>query len=302
MEQFAMEQNSDLVRIYDNETDAWKVVKRDKGFSKQLVTIEEMLSKFGLLKNEIKVYLYLARAGEKKAGEIAEAISLHRTETYRILRDLEKKGIIFSIFEKPLKFTAIPLDKAIDLLVDVQKIRIRLLEKEKPSLVNLWLSIPQPKIEKTKKELFQMLEGEQQVILKAEELLEKTEREFQLFAPDNYLSQLYYSDFTDKLKGKLNKIDVTLLTEKFPKSLYFMEQMNWPKENCRTVDASDHSDLPCFMISDKKELLIAFHDSDVANEIGDKKKFRTVALWTNYTAFISTLQMLFLKLLSTEKT
>jgi len=297
-----MEKNSDLVRIYDNETDAWKVVKRDKGFSKQLVTIEEMLSKFGLLKNEIKVYLYLARAGEKKAGEIAEAISLHRTETYRILRDLEKKGIIFSIFEKPLKFTAIPLDKAIDLLVDVQKIRIRLLEKEKPSLVNLWLSIPQPKIEKTKKELFQMLEGEQQVILKAEELLEKTEREFQLFAPDNYLSQLYYSDFTDKLKGKLNKIDVTLLTEKFPKSLYFMEQMSWPKENCRTVDASDHSDLPCFMISDKKELLIAFHDSDVANEIGDKKKFRTVALWTNYNAFISTLQMLFLKLLSTEKT
>jgi HTH-type transcriptional regulator, sugar sensing transcriptional regulator len=302
MEQFAMEKNSDLVRIYDNETDAWKVVKRDKGFSKQLVTIEEMLSKFGLLKNEIKVYLYLARAGEKKAGEIAEAISLHRTETYRILRDLEKKGIIFSIFEKPLKFTAIPLDKAIDLLVDVQKVRIRLLEKEKPSLVNLWLSIPQSKIEKTKKELFQMLEGEQQVILKAEELLEKTEREFQLFAPDNYLSQLYYSDFTDKLKGKLNKIDVTLLTEKFPKSLYFMEQMNWPKENCRTVDASDHSDLPCFMISDKKELLIAFHDSDVANEIGDKKKFRTVALWTNYNAFISTLQMLFLKLLSTEKT
>src|SRR3989337_4600260 len=99
--ELAMEKNSDLVRIYDNETDAWKVVKRDKGFSKQLVTIEEMLSKFGLLKNEIKVYLYLARAGEKKAGEIAEAISLHRTETYRILRDLERNGIIFPLFHTP---------------------------------------------------------------------------------------------------------------------------------------------------------------------------------------------------------
>jgi len=297
MEQIAVEKNSDLVRIYDNDTEAWKVVKRDKGFSKQLVTIEEMLSKFGLLKNEIKVYLYLARAGEKKAGEIAEAISLHRTETYRILRDLEKKGIIFSIFEKPLKFTAVPLDKAIDLLVDVQKVRIRLLEKEKTSLVNLWLSIPQPKIEKAKRELFQMLEGEQQVILKAEELLEKTEREFQIFAPNKYLSQLFYSDFTDRLKSKLNKLEITLLTENSPKSLYFMEQMNWPKENCQTVDASKHPDLPCFMISDQKELLIAFHDSDVANETGDKKKFRTVALWTNYTAFINTLQMLFYKLL-----
>jgi sugar-specific transcriptional regulator TrmB len=298
MEQLSIEKNSDLVRIHDDETDAWKIVKRDKGFSKQLGTIEETLSKFGLLKNEIRVYLYLARAGEKKAGEIAEAISLHRTETYRILRDLEKKGIIYSIFEKPLKFTAVPLDKAIDLLVDVQKVKIRLLEKEKPSLVELWLSIPQPKLEKAKKELFQMLEGEQQVILKAEELLEKTETEFQIFAPDSYLAQLFYSDFTDKLKSKISDIDVMLLTEDSPKSLYFMEQMEWPKRNSHTVDASNHPDLPCFIISDKKELLIAFHDSDVANETGDKKKFRTVALWTNYSAFISTLQMLFLKLLN----
>jgi hypothetical protein len=89
-----------------------------------------------------------------------------------------------------------------------------------------------------------------------------------------------------------------LLTEDSPKSLYFMEQMEWPKRNSHTVDASSHPDLPCFIISDKKELLIAFHDNDVANETGDKKKFRTVALWTNYSAFISTLQMLFLKLLN----
>src|SRR4030067_2897060 len=268
MEQIAMEKNSDLVRIYDNETDAWKVVKRDKGFSKQLVTIDEMLSKFGLLKNEIKVYLYLARAGEKKAGEIAEAISLHRTETYRILRDLERKGIVFSVFEKPLKFTAVSLDKAIDLLVDVQKLKIKLLEKEKANLVTLWLSLPHPKVETAKKELFQMLEGEQQVILKAEELLKKTEKEIQIFAPDNYLAQLYYSDFTDQLKSHLGKLDITLLTEDSPKSLFFLKQLNWPQKNCRVVEAQD---LPCFIISDKKELLVAFHDHDVANEAGDKK-------------------------------
>ena len=127
--ELALEKNSDLIKIYDDESESFKFVKRDKGVNKQLLTIEEMLAKFGLLKNEIKVYLYLARMGEKKAGEIAESISLHRTETYRILRDLEKKGIIFSVFEKPLKFTAVPLDKAIDLLVDVQKLKIKLLEK-----------------------------------------------------------------------------------------------------------------------------------------------------------------------------
>jgi sugar-specific transcriptional regulator TrmB len=300
--ELAIKKNNDLVRVYDDESNAWKVVKKTKSLNAQLATIEETLSKFGLIKNEIRVYLHLARAGEKKAGEIAEAISLHRTETYRILRDLEKKGIIFSIFKKPLKFTAVPLEKAIDILINVQKFRIRLLEKEKATLVNMWLSIPQSNIERAKKELFQMLEGEQQVLLKIEELLAKTKREFKILAPDDYLAKLYYSDFLDRLKRSLNKIDIMLLTQDSPKSNYFIEQTNWPEEKHRTVEASNHPDLPCFMISDKKELLIAFHDSGVTNENYDKKKPRTVALWTNYTAFINTLQMLFLKLMDVAET
>ncbi|MBT0160650.1 hypothetical protein G4O51_11790 [Candidatus Bathyarchaeota archaeon A05DMB-2] len=294
--ELAMEKPTDLIRVYDGKTDACKFVKRDKGFNKQLSVVEETLARFGLLKNEIKVYLYLARASEKKAGEIAEAISLHRTETYRILRDLEKKGIVFSIFAKPLKFTAVPLDKAIDLLVDAQKMKIKLLEKEKVSIVKLWTSIPQQKAVQTKKELFQMLQGEQQVALKANELLESTKEEFQIFAPDDYLAQLYYSDFTDKLKEKLDKINITLLTEGSQKSAYFLEQMQWPRHKRYMVKTQN---LPCFMISDRKELLIAFHENEVSNEDGDKKKDRTAAIWTNYTAFIWTLQMLFLKLLET---
>jgi sugar-specific transcriptional regulator TrmB len=298
MELTVQKENSDLIKVYDDKSDAVKFIKRDKGFNRQISTIEETLAQFGLLKNEIKVYLYLARVGEKKAGEIAEAISLHRTETYRILRDLEKKGILFSVFEKPLKFTAVPLDKAIDLLVDAQKMRIKLLEKEKTNLLELWLSMPQVKVEKTKKELFQMLEGEQQVVLKADELLERTEKEFQIFAPDEYLAQLYYSDFTDKLKKKQEELDITLLTENSPKSNFFIEQMEWPKEKLGIVEAQS---VPCFMISDKKELLIAFHENDVTSESGDKKKFKTAALWTNYSAFVWTLQMLFTKLLDADK-
>lgn len=298
MELSVQKRSGDLMKVYDEKSDAVKFVKRDKGFTKQLSTIEETLARFGLLKNEIKVYLYLARAGEKKAGEIAEAISLHRTETYRILRDLEKKGILFSIFEKPLKFTAVPLDKAIDVLVEAQKMKIKLLEKEKQNLVELWMSVPQMKVESAKRELFQMLEGEQQVVLKADELLERTEREFLIFAPDEYLAQLYYSDFTDKLKQRQGELEITLLTENSPKSLFFVEQVDLARDSVGVVEAQS---LPCFMISDRKELLIAFHENDVASDSGDKKKFKTAAIWTNYTAFVWTLQMLFSKLLENRQ-
>jgi sugar-specific transcriptional regulator TrmB len=287
------EQNSDLIKVYDEGSDSVKFVKRDKGFSKQLSTIEETLTRYGLVKNEIRVFLYLARAGQKKAGEIAEAISLHRTETYRLLRDLEKKGIIFSIFEKPLKFTAVPLEKAIDLLVDAQKMKIKQLEKEKATLVDLWLSMPHVKIEQAKKELFQMLEGEQQVVIKAEELLDRAEKEFQIFAPDDYLGQLYYSDFTDKLTEMSERINITLLTETSHRSHFFVNEMHWPKEKHAYVEAQN---LPCFMIVDNKELLIVFHEDGITSENGDKMKIKTSAIWTNYNAFIWTLRMLFQKL------
>ncbi len=286
--------NAELTKIYDKQTEAWKQVKKDQSFNRQLTTIEETLSRFGLLKNEIRVYLHLARVGEKKAGEIAEAISLHRTETYRILRDLEKRGIVFSIFEKPLKFTAVPLEKAIDMLVDAQKIKIKLLEQEKPSLVELWLSMPHPKIADTKKELFQMLEGEQQVLMKANELLERTEKEFHVFATADYLSQLYYSDFSDKLKKQASKVKVTLVTDNTLKSAYFLGQLQWLNDPRKIVDSQS---LPCFIISDNKEVLIAFHEKDSPNDSDVKKKVRTAAIWTNYNAFVGILQMLFCKLI-----
>ncbi len=281
-----------VMKVYNKNADQFKLVKKELSFNKQLSTIEETLAHFGLLKNEIRVYLHLARSGEKKAGEIAEAIQLHRTETYRILRDLEKKGIVFSIFEKPLKFTAVPLDKAIDLLVDAQKIKIKMLEQEKPSLVELWMSIPQPKVETSKKELFQMLEGEQQVLMKANELLERTEEKFQIYAGADYFSELYYNDFSDKLKTQANKVEVCVVTDDSLKSAYFLGQMKWLGDSQRI---SGNSNLPCFMIADNREVLIAFHEKAQEEEDG-KKKVRTAAIWTNYSALVNTLQILFTKL------
>jgi len=286
-------EKQELMKVYHQQTETWKLVKKDQSYLDQMSTIEETLSKFGLLKNEIKVYLHLARSGEMKAGDLAQAISLHRTETYRILRDLEKRGVVYSIFEKPLKFTAVPLDKAIDLLVDAQKIKIKLLEQEKTSLVEIWQSMPQMKATHTKKELFQILEGEQQVLMKADELLEKTEREFKIFASADYLSQLYYGDFSDKLKIRGGKISVTLVTDTSLKSAYFLGQLPWLSDSQRI---KDEQGLPCFMISDNKEVLITFQDKDSASEDDAKKKYKMAAVWTNYDAFAKILGMLFSKI------
>ncbi|HXX88360.1 MAG TPA: helix-turn-helix domain-containing protein [Candidatus Acidoferrum sp.] len=288
----SMEVTDEIVKVYDENSEAWKFVKKDKGL-KQLTVVEDTLSRFGLLKNEIRVYLYLARSGEKKASEIAEAISLHRTETYRILRDLEKKGIVFSAFEKPLKFTAVPMEKTMELLIEAQKMKIKLLEQEKVGLVELWLSLPQPKVEDSKKEIFQILEGEQQIIIKANDLLKKTKTELKIFAPGDYLAQLYHSDFTDNLELSSKKIHVKLLTDDSLKGKFFLEKMKSSNQDYRKVGVKN---LPCFIISDEKELLMIIQKSDERLDDSNRKKPKVVALWTNYAAFVETLQVLFSKL------
>ena len=131
--------------------------------------------------------------------------------------------------------------------------------------------MPQPKVTDSKKELFQMLEGEQQVLMKANELLERTEKEFQVFASADYLSQLYYSDFSDNLKKQSDKVKVTLVTDNSLKSAYFIGQLQWLTGQHRI---SDDQNLPCFMISDNKEVLIAFHEKEATNEDDAKKKIK----------------------------
>jgi sugar-specific transcriptional regulator TrmB len=288
----SMEITDDIVKVYDEKSEAWKFVKKDRGI-RQLSLIEDTLSRFGLLRNEIRVYLYLARSGEKKASEIAEAISLHRTETYRILRDLEKKGIVFSAFEKPLKFTAVPMEKAMELLIEAQKMKIKLLEKEKVGLVELWLSIPQPRVEGSRKEIFQILEGIQQIVLKANELLKKAKTEIKIFAPGEYLAQLYHGDFTDNLERSSKRIDVKLLTDNSLKSRFFLEKMKLVQHDYQIVNVEN---IPCFVISDSKELLMVIQKGDEEHDEHERKKPRVVALWTNYDAFIETMQVLFAKL------
>ncbi len=43
------------------------------------------------------------------------------------------------------------------------------------------------------------------------------------------------------------------------------------------------------MISDNKEVLIAFHEKDSVKDEDAKKKYETAAIWTNYNAFVKVL-------------
>jgi sugar-specific transcriptional regulator TrmB len=248
--------------------------------------IEKTLHRLGLSKNEIRVYIHIARTGEHKASEISEALSLHRTETYRILRDLEKKGLVSSVFEKPLKFIATPFEKALDVLIETKKMKISLLEKRKENLVGIWLSLPKQETENERKEVFQVLEGEEQINLKADEILSNAKREVFAFTSEHDIPNFYHSGLLDKLeKISRENVNVQLLTNYSPKSCFFIEKIKVKKAKY-SLSAVDG--LPTFIFTDDEQLLLLIRNSN--------GKKRVAALWTNYDAFIKALKTLFVEL------
>jgi len=288
-----------ILSLYDEDARVWKLLNRAKEPPESLKIIEDALLKFDLSRNEIRVYIYLARSGMCKAREISDTLSLHRTETYRILRDLEKIGLVSSILEKPLKFMATPFDQTLDTLISAKKMRIKFLERRKKNLIDLWFSIPQKKVEPQKKEVFQILEGEEQITLKANEILEKTKKEILVLAPDLDLLRLYHSGFTDKLeKFSKKNLKVRLLTNHSPKSRFIADKM---KLNNVKYLFSNVDDLPSFIISDQEQLLFSIKNGDDAHDLETRRrKGRTSSLWTNYEAFVKALKTLFLELWNTK--
>lgn len=284
--EIAVEKPEGITKLYDENSGLWRFVRTDKGPAKSVELIEKTLQRLGLSKNEVRVYLHLARTGEHKASEISEALSLHRTETYRILRDLEKKGLISSVFEKPLKFLATPFEKAFDTLIETKKMRINLLEKRRENVVSIWLSLPRPEVETERKEVFQILEGDEQISLKADEILSSARKEILVFASENDIANFYHSGFLDKLEKMSKKnLDVQLLTNYSPKSCFFVDKMKLRKAK---YSVSNNSELPTFILLDGEQLLLLIRK--------DNEKKKIAALWTNYDAFIKALKALFLEL------
>ena len=277
-----------------------KFIKKDKGLHNSLSIIESMLRKFDLSTNEIRIYLYLATSGlPNKAREISDSLSLHRTETYKILRKLEKRGLISSVFEKPMKFLAVPFEKTIGHLIEAKRMGINMLEREKKDLFAVWSSIPKFDKEPVSANVFQILEGKEQVSLKLREMLERTRREIYIFASKSDLMQFYYWGILDDLKETSEKVTkVWLLTDKSPESRFFIDNTKLSQTKCSF--APSVKDLPSFIISDQTQVFFRINEGCIENSGRREKREKIRFLWTNYDSFVKVLKTLFPLLWNTE--
>ena len=278
------ESDKDLITVFNGSTGRSKVTDEEAEHLNSLRVIRDALLRFDLSKNEVRVYLYLARFGAQKAQRIAEALNVHRTEAYKILRRLEKQGLVSCIFERPMKFVAVPFENALGNLIEERRQRVHQMVQWKKELMTTWRSLPKGQAKKIRKETFQVLEGRKQVSVKATQLLEGCSNDIKMILSDETLLWLYNSTFFDDLE-KLSAdrgVNVKILTNYSPTSTYVLEEVSIDDGDFSYVDLDD---APCFIIVDDDEMLLLM---DKPEE--DNKAF---AIWTNYLTLLKSYRLLF---------
>ena len=96
------------------------------------------LERLGLSQADAQVYIHLAIRGPQKAGNIADALKLEEELLSQSLKNLQNKGVVDSTLERSALFSALPFDKALELLMKEHMKETQNIERNKDEILSLW--------------------------------------------------------------------------------------------------------------------------------------------------------------------
>jgi sugar-specific transcriptional regulator TrmB len=92
----------------------------------------------GLSETEAEVYVFLATAGPQKGLSIAEALKIKKPQLYRSVKSLQGKGLLNVTIKRASQFSAVPFEKALDLLVKAHLEEAQYIEQSKKEILSQW--------------------------------------------------------------------------------------------------------------------------------------------------------------------
>lgn len=249
-------------------------------YHESIEKINKILLQYGLTHNQSKIYLHLTKSGEKTASELSKNLKIPRTETYHLLNSLEQKGILFSIFGKPSRFNSIPINEAITVLINNEKKRVSDLESKKETILSLWKTLPETRIEKDDSEdnKFQILQGRNSILIKIEQMTKTAKNSVRVLGSETNFIRFYHTDFVEFLKNV--KVQMEILTTFSEKGNYVFEGVEL--DNIKKLDENSKENFS-FIIKDNSEVLFFINNHET----------EFMAIWTDSKSFVITLESLF---------
>jgi sugar-specific transcriptional regulator TrmB len=258
-------------------------------------SIKKVLKNFGATEKEAEVYIFLAKHGVLKGGEIVKQTKTHKALVYRILGSLQRKGLVESTLEAPARFTAVPFETILDLNIKAKQEEAAQIETQKKELLSYWKSIsktePQLTLEK-----FTVIEGSHKIYPKISQMIKETKSQFSAISTVPGLVRadyfgLFRAAFDHPLKSK---IQFRFLTELTNQNLDAMKALirRTPKKGVSFKGKNPDLGLrlfPRMVIKDEQEIILFItpNADTSATEVDD------VCLWTNSKALVRAFNAVF---------
>ena len=103
-----------------------------------LERVFKALLSLDLSQTDAKVYVFLALTGPKNTLNIVNNLKISKQQISQSILNLQNKGVIISDLENQSEFSALPFEKALDLLIKTEKTKTQILKETKKSLLSDW--------------------------------------------------------------------------------------------------------------------------------------------------------------------
>jgi sugar-specific transcriptional regulator TrmB len=244
------------------------------------------LQEYGLTRNEARVLLFLAKTGPSKASEAARAVQINRTETYRTIRNLQRRGLVEATLERPVRLQSVPFDRCLNILIDERKARLRILEQRGEALRR---EFAKTRVEPVTHEVerFQVVEGMLRIEQRLQSMCAQAQKSVMtVLSPSEMVrgdTAGLFDMLTHAAKGGLS---VRVITAIIPPNLEIVEKLRQSVE-IRHLDLKAKP-IPRVSIVDDSEALFEITTADETHRTDEE-----VALWINSRAFVRNLQAYF---------
>lgn len=227
---------------------------------------QQLFTSLGFTTLQAKVYLTVLNSGEATAKSIAVAAKIDRPDTYRVVEGLVEQGFIEKKMGKPVRFKALPIDEATNVLLKRKQEEIVESQRKVSEILKQYPNkISREETDESENFFYNLLPGKQRLIdLYSKKIIEKSQDIIYFVCHDIYPLIIDYEPLEDFLdRGGKDRILSYTRNEELARKVIGSHK----KDSIEIRFIPNHCDLPVVaLLGDKKEALIVIKKGDTPEE------------------------------------